>query len=447
MTDQQKIEINKIYNGDCLEILKTFEDDFIDSCVTDPPYGINFMNKHWDYELPSVEVFKEILRVLKPGAFILCACGTRTQHRMAVNIEDAGFEIRDVITWHYGSGFPKSLDVSKAIDKTIGAEREKIKIPITPKSTAGKGTSNELDERPWLTKAREVGYNESVSNTPLTDEAKQWEGWGTALKPATEFWTMARKPLSENTVAENVLKYGTGGINIDESRIEGELEEGRERHGGGIHSDKISQLNPNAINTMPSGRFPANVIFDEFTGKILDEQTGTTKSGNNIEEKGTGGIWGASSGLPCGDQYGDEGGASRFFYCPKADNFERNKGLKYFDNQPLAASNQAKAELKRGNIDFESESDNPSSWSTISMRKNNHPTVKPIDLMRYLVKLITPKRGIVLDPFIGSGTTGIGAKMELINYIGIERELEYCKIAEARIAAWNPDKYIPQTLF
>ena len=200
------MEVNKIYEGTCLEVLKTFHDNFIDSCVTDPPYGINFMNKHWDYDVPQVEVWQEIYRVLKPGAHILCACGTRTQHRMAVNIEDAGFEIRDVITWHYGSGFPKSLDIGKAVDKLQGNEREDL--GISPAQRLNKPDSD----------IYEAGIRGKECR--ITKGNSEYEGWGTALKPATEFWTLARKPLSEKTVAENVLKYGTGGINIDVSRIE-----------------------------------------------------------------------------------------------------------------------------------------------------------------------------------------------------------------------------------
>lgn len=423
------MELNKIHNGNCLEVLKGFPDNSIDSCVTDPPYGINFMNKHWDYELPSVEVWKEVIRVLKPGGFILCACGTRTQHRMAVNIEDAGFEIRDVITWHYGSGFPKSLDIGKAIDKLQGNEREDL--GTSPAQRLNKPDSD----------IYEAGIRGKECR--VTKGNSEYEGWGTALKPATEFWTLARKPLSENTVAENVLKYGTGGINIDGSRIEGsEGDDPRLNGNGSWKTDKAAKnvyeggYAGEDIKSSAQGRFPANVIFDEFSGKLLDEQTGTLATGNynKIPIRETNNWMPNQNNTPIKSDYDDVGGASRFFYCPKSDNYERNKGLKGF-------------ELKEPEHDFGTKLGEPRSERVHTQKRNFHPTVKPIDLMRYLVKLITPKKGIVLDPFMGSGTTGIGAKMELINYVGIEREPEYCKIAEARINAWNPDKYKPQQLF
>ena len=422
------MEVNEVYNGNCLEVLKTFPDNSIDSVVTDPPYGISFMNKHWDYDVPKVEVWKEIYRLLKPGAHVLCACGTRTQHRMAVNIEDAGFEIRDVITWHYGSGFPKSLDISKAIDKQAGIEG---KVVGTVK---GMGKQNPEWNGTAQGRAENSFKPEYEKTEPTSDEAKEWDGWGTALKPATEFWTLARKPLSEKTVAENVLKYGTGGINIDGSRIEttDELETGRNgRNDFSTFSASALKNEPKEINN--KGRFPANVIFDDFTGKILDEQTGILTSGTGAIRKNAEGLFGLGGDGMANVEYGDSGGASRFFYCPKADNYERNKGLKRFDG-------------KQTNDGREKDIDNAFQRGT-SVRQNHHPTVKPIDLMRYLVKLITPKKGICLDPYCGSGTTLIGCKMELINYIGIEREQEYCKIAEARVAAWNPDLYKPQQLF
>jgi len=435
------MEINKIYNGNCLEVLKSFPDNSVDSVVTDPPYGISFMNKHWDYDVPKVEVWQEIYRVLKQGGHVLCACGTRTQHRMAVNIEDAGFEIRDVITWHYGSGFPKSLNVAIAIEKQIGGMGARGKAFVT----AGAGSREDIQNT--------SGWEENKSVDYKTDEAKEWDGWGTALKPATEFWTLARKPLGEKTVAENVLKYDTGGINIDGSRIETSenvipsIRDTASSSDGWKRpwmedKDKDTKRQEDAYEKLNSiGRFPANVIFDEFTGKILDEQSIAA----GIHSAGIGRTkmvqsdYNASSYDFSGERqmnrYEDDSiGASRFFYCPKADNYERNKGLKGFDKGQPPASARSKAAEGRENA-----LGNP--------RANHHPTVKPIDLMRYLVKLITPKKGICLDPYCGSGTTLIGCKMELINYIGIEREEEYCKIAEARVAAWNPDKYKPQQLF
>ena len=244
---------DKIYLGNNLDVLKTFEDNSIDSVVTDPPYGINFMNKKWDYDVPSVELWLEVIRVLKPGGHILCACGTRTQHRMAVNIEDAGFEIRDIVAWVYGSGFPKSHDISKAIDKKLGAEREVV----------GKGISG-TTERKTMFKAKELGKNGADSpfggeyniTTPSSPQAKQYEGWGTALKPAMELWTLARKPF-KSTVAENVLKYGTGGINIDGCRVGTEVihQEAGSAKSNGKYGDRVWDEKTSI------GRFPANVIL------------------------------------------------------------------------------------------------------------------------------------------------------------------------------------------
>ena len=194
--------------------MKTLDDNSVDSIVTDPPYGLSFMGKKWDYDVPSVEVWKEAMRVLKPGGHALIACGTRTQHRMVCNIEDAGFEIRDVVSWIYGSGFPKSLNISKVIDKAAGAEREvvgKINAPASQKRVQTMGRPEHSGS----------GWQESPNITaPATEAAKEWDGWGTALKPACEFFTLCRKPLSEKTIAANVLKWGTGGINIDGCRVE-----------------------------------------------------------------------------------------------------------------------------------------------------------------------------------------------------------------------------------
>jgi DNA modification methylase len=719
------MEVNKIYHGNNIEVLKTFPDDAIDSCVTDPPYGLKFMGKKWDYDIPTVELWSEVFRVLKPGAHILVACGTRTQHRMTVNIEDAGFEIRDVITWHYGclsddteilteigwkligdilnkkiaiydkeqdafrwefpdkwnvyqiadtcyriksdftdqlvsrnhrclierngelifqfaeslqktenvpyledmptmqpcisysekpqnkehllfkrmqrsskgqgvglnrmegfigantgkekgigiagrkkssmegryhlqeqegvlqscenkvcempngfyqhepegrvcngiqvgngstnkegidengmcspyrpqpneqrynesdviqeqcrtqkvrmgtsynttlatitpieysgivfcptvstgafvarrngkifitgnSGFPKSLDISKAIDKKAGAEREVIGTRNNGASNKPNGNSFDDDNYEWK---QEVKITEAK-----TDEAKEWEGWGTALKPATEFWTLARKPISESTVAQNVLKHGTGGINIDGCRIEGINEKDKNN----FHQNRevikeykadetLYELGMKTVSSAenPQGRFPANVIFDEFTGNELDKQSGITESSDAIRNNKTADNIFATSKDYTTSGHADTGGASRFFYCPKPDNFERAKGLKNF-------------ELKNPEHDFGTKLGTPRDERVHTQKRNIHPTVKPIDLMRYLVRLVTPKGGIVLDPFNGSGTTGIAAKLELMKYIGIEQDEDYCKLSEARIAAWNPDKYKEQTLF
>jgi site-specific DNA-methyltransferase (adenine-specific) len=388
-----------VIHGECLESLKTMAESSVEAIVTDPPYGISFMGKKWDHDVPSVEVWKECLRVLKPGGHMLVACGTRTQHRMAVNIEDAGFEIRDTIAWLYGSGFPKSLDISKAIDKAAGAEREfvgtiKAKLP----------TSNEkfaTDE--W---SIEAGKWRDINITaPATPEAKKWQGWGTALKPALELWTLARKPLSESTVAKNVLKHGTGGLNVDGCRVEfqSEADKASSVPGGrvsytseswGQQAGLLKDLQPK--REPPSGRFPANLILDEVAAQMLDEQSGLLKSGAkprygvNRVPSGNGITHGGMPWKPNREYEADSGGASRFFYCAKASKSERGDG-------------------------------------------NIHPTVKPVKLMRYLCRLITPPGGTVLDPFMGSGSTLIAAKLEGFHGIGIEREAEYVEIAKWRM--------------
>jgi len=270
----------KLYNGDCMEKLKELADNSVDSIVTDPPYGIKFMNKKWDYGIPSVEHFKEMLRVLKHGGHILCACGTRTQHRMACNIEDAGFEIRDVISWIYGSGFPKSHNIGKAVDKLQGNEREWVSE-----------NPNKASEEAEMTSAGKC-QNGRTTHPDITKGSSPHEGWGTALKPAQEFFTLARKPLSEKTVAKNVLRWGTGGINIDECRVELNATADKsqlrtmnrskkdEKNGWGMN--QANKDTPQVVN--PQGRFPANIIWscfeDEYVIKssISDEDILTIKN-------------------------------------------------------------------------------------------------------------------------------------------------------------------------
>ena len=389
---------HQLHHGDCLEVLRSMPDCSVDSIVTDPPYGLSFMGKKWDYDVPSVDVWVECLRVLKPGGHLLAFAGTRTQHRMAGRIEDAGFEIRDMIAWVYGSGFPKSLDVSKAIDKMDAAEEQEARRYRFTEWVRSTGiTSKQIDEATgtnmgghyttaasqpaimtrehleacrhllgevpaWVEQEADIrsvesknfaerevvgtktagmgsgntfgmlqseGDNANANKTlditaPSTDAAKQWQGWGTALKPALEPITVARKPLV-GTVAENVLQHGTGAINVDGGRVEG-------------------------------GRWPANFIHDGS-----EEATDLLKD------------------------------SARFFYCAKASKADRGE--------------------------------------------NHHPTVKPTDLMRYLCRLVTPPNGIVLDPFNGSGSTGCAAVLEGFQYIGIEREAEYIAISEKRIQA------------
>jgi DNA modification methylase len=370
--------------GDCLIRLKELPDNSVDSIVTDPPYGLSFMGKKWDYDVPSVEIWQQCLRVLKPGGHLLAFAGTRTQHRMAVRIEDAGFEIRDMIAWVYGSGFPKSLDVSKAIDKMAGAEREVVGVRTDGNKGGGAKTYDD-DAYVW-----DKPFNVTV---PSTEAAKQWQGWGTALKPSLEPITVARKPLI-GTVADNVLQHGTGGINIDGCRVayNGEQPSGwfneSERKNAGF---KLTKGSSSKITSTPNtGRWPANFIHDgseEVVGLFPD--TGISAGGYRGSGKRDG--WGMKSDdtkTPIG--FGDSGSAARFFYCAKASKKDRGQG-------------------------------------------NNHPTVKPTALMQYLCRLVTPSKGTVLDPFMGSGSTAVACVREKFNFIGVEMLREHFETAKNRI--------------
>ena len=389
-----------LLHGDCLEQMKTLDDNSVDSIVSDPPYGISFMAKKWDYDVPSVEVWREAMRVLKPGGHALIACGTRTQHRMVVNIEDAGFEIRDVVSWIYGSGFPKSLNISKAIDKAAGAERGKVPRVRFDGKSVGK---NDEDKKGWCVAS---DTDLMLDPTPATEAAKQWDGWGTALKPSTEYFTLCRKPLSEKTIAANVLKWGTGGINIDGCRVEGFKEgdpmrftkskrsEDRSFGKGGSNGDKgmFDPSKPIGVEVKQDGRFPANLIHDG-SQEVLDLFPDT-----------------------------NQGSAARFFYCAKASKKDRDEGLDGFEEKMAKTLNEYK---------------NPSEGRTASKsgspKRNHHPTVKPTALMQYLCRLITPAGGTVLDPFMGSGSTGKAAMLEGFSFVGCEIDDNYFDIARSRI--------------
>jgi DNA modification methylase len=425
-----------LLKGDCLAQLARIPAESVDAIVTDPPYALEFMGKGWDSfkaadfeasdmpmrrnaEMNAVHVSgakqggrqrqglgyqrrqaadmrafqswveqwaRECLRILKPGGHMLAFGGSRTWHRLAAGVEDAGFELRDNIAWLYGSGFPKSLDVSKAIDKAAGAEREVTGIRDDKGRTqtfAGGKT------RPTLETA------------PATPEAVEWQGWGTALKPAFEPVVVARKPLAKGmTVAANVLAYGTGALNIDAGRVHADDVTGpRKRHGGGILGAGSSYELPDSKNEQPPGRWPANVMLDESQAAALDAQSGTLTSGANPKIRGGdqdrtvyGGFTGARNDQP--RRGFDKGGASRFFYVAKAPKSER----------PLGADGVG------------------------------HPTVKPLALMRQLVRLVTPPGGCVVDPFAGSGTTLEAAYLEGFESIGIELTPDYWPLIEARIA-------------
>jgi site-specific DNA-methyltransferase (adenine-specific) len=389
-----------IHNGNCIDVMRSMPDNSVDSIVTDPPYELGFMGKSWDSSgiAFNVEVWTEALRVLKPGGHLLAFSGSRTYHRMAVAIEDAGFQIRDQIMWIYGSGFPKSMDIAKAIQKASGVEPVGFK-----ENEDGKFFGDGWNATP-----------RQLFMPPLEGEAQQWAGWGTALKPAHEPIVLARKPLI-GTVAANVLEFGTGGLNIDGSRVQAS-----DSFGGGAKGTSgfaAGYGHDGWVAGSDLGRFPANLIHDgsdEVLAGFPDSK------GNGATGGGEGGIWTTGNKQQVSPGYIDSGSAARFFYCAKASKRDRNEGLEGFEaKQTTGGGGLTEAGGAYGSIK--------------APAKNFHPTVKPTDLMRYLVKLITPPGGTVLDPFTGSGSTGKGAVIEGFNFVGIELDPDYVAIATARI--------------
>jgi site-specific DNA-methyltransferase (adenine-specific) len=410
----------KLLLGDCLDKLKELDENSVDSVITDPPYELGFMGKKWDSTgiAYNPDLWKEVYRVLKPGGHLLSFGGSRTYHRMAVAIEDAGFEIRDQIMWVYGSGFPKSFNIGKGVDKLQGNEREVI--GLHERQNYKKGGAG----------FRQLGDDEMRTDYYVDKGNSEWEGWGTALKPAHEPIVMARKPLSEKTVVDNVLEWGTGGLNIDGCRVGSETMINQPAGDNDVYNTSWK-----GTKTETEGRFPANLILDEEAGKILDEQSGTSKStGGRIEKKTGWGEFGGSGQKEIIDGqpgFGDTGGASRFFYCPKTSKTDRNEGLEDFEEKKSRKWRDDKGMKLTG-------SGNPRN----EMSKNFHPTVKP---MLYLIRLVTPKGGTTLDPFMGSGSTGKGAVRGGFDFIGIEREEEYFEIAKARIDYEQKNPYIEET--
>ena len=486
-----------LHTGDCLEVMRGMDANSVDAIVTDPPYGLSFMGKKWDYDVPSVEIWAECLRVLRPGGHLLAFAGTRTQHRMSVRIEDAGFEIRDMIAWVYGSGFPKSMDVSKVIDKMDASEeqeRRRLRFTAWVRSTGA--TARQIDEATgtnmgghyttaasqpavmtrehldacrhllgavpeWVEREADIRSVESRNfarrevvavgkpkgesrcvygdfteesynyTAPATAAAREWHGWGTALKPALEPITVARKPLV-GTVAANVMQHGTGALNIDGCRVgtlaptttRGANALGRMNDDGWTPSDDGQRVDPH-----PAGRWPANLIHDG-SEEVL-QLFPLSKDGEvcgRSGKQGYGGGWGAQPDFR--KSYGASGSAARFFYCAKASKRDREDGLDGVavgkagvgDERPSGGSNER---MNKG---------------AVAPRGNTHPTVKPTDLMRYLCRLVTPPNGVVLDPFAGSGSTGRGAVLEGFRFVGIEREAEYAEIARRRIAKVAGDR-------
>jgi site-specific DNA-methyltransferase (adenine-specific) len=384
-----------VYAGDCIEVMARMPEASVDAIVTDPPYGLEFMGRDWDgfgtplgFQTWTESWAREAFRILKPGGHLLAFAGTRTYHRMASGVEDAGFEIRDCIAWMYGSGFPKSLDVSKAIDKAAGAEREVVGSYNVTRDFRDI-SSGRYGDKTATSQAHSIDVT-----APSTPESEAWNGWGTALKPAYEPIVVARKPLV-GTVAANVLEHGTGALNIDACRI------GSEAVGWGGGGSKLYEggLSTEGGEPRPAtGRWPANVALDETAAAMLDEQSGEGVSkraprGSGKSETATYGVWGLADDDTRG--HNDTGGASRFFYTAKASRQDRNAG---------------------------------------GLADNTHPTVKPTELMRWLIRLVTPPGGIILDPFGGSGSTGLAARAENTRCILIERESEYLNIIRDRLA-------------
>ncbi len=414
--DKQVLDVADLLFGDCVEQMKLLPENSVDAVITDPPYELGFMGKSWDASgiAYSVEMWKEVLRVTKPGGHLLAFGGTRTYHRMACAIEDAGFEIRDQLQWLYGSGFPKSYNIGKGVDKLQGNERE------------------ELGENPNVRKNHDGHiYELGLKQGGLTKGCSVWEGWGSGLKPMNEPICLARKPLSEKNLVENVLVWGVGGLNIDASRIGTDQRTYKgmsDSYNAGVFRD--DNWKPKEIENTVNGRFPGNVLLDEESAKMLDEQSGIRVSGarsskhiigNENGEMFNHGIYGKYKAKSFEDVPKSSGGASRFFYVAKASKSERNKGLENFEKKVYSDRNP---ELASANM--------PQNRSG-NAKANHHPTVKPVKLMEYLVRLVTPKGGVVLDPFMGSGTTGIACRNLGFGFIGIEKEKEYFEIAKARI--------------
>ncbi len=403
--------LTQIIHGECLHELCEMASGSFDSIVTDPPAGIAFMGKDWDKDKGGRDawiswmtgVMRECHRVLKPGAHGLVWALPRTSHWTATALEDAGFEIRDVVTHLFGTGFPKSLDVSKAIDKAAGVEREKI--GSVTRAVGDHHYDNGTKMGRFGSKPGVYSQVETPITAPATDPARQWQGWGTALKPASEHWILIRKPLSEKTIAANVLKWGTGAINVDGCRVSHtetiarpplstNEHEGYDRpwkKNAEARAAKISRREEMADKAQNLGRFPANLVLDEDAAKMLDEQSGTLKTNAGTVRKHNAALGFGSTSLGSERQIqGDTGGASRFFYIAKASKSDRGTG-------------------------------------------NTHPTVKSTKLMAYLCRLVTPPGGAILDPFAGSGSTGVAAKAEGFKFVGIEQNAEYAEISRKRI--------------
>lgn len=492
-----ELPTNQIICGDCLEVMKGWSDNCVDTIITDIPYGIGFMGKEWDtfkdaqksqrkgefyttrniggqvvkhtkgwsaassagqYDLSRNAEYQEwcriwsaeALRIAKPGAFLLCFGGTRTYHRVTCGIEDAGWQIRDCMMWLYGSGFPKSLDISKAIDKAREANRKQqienksdIFGEYEENSTHRAGMGSGKSFGMLQTEASKENYTQIMNDTiPATDLAKLWSGYGTALKPAWEPIIVAMKPL-DGTFAANAEQWGVAGLNIDGGRIgtETRFNQGAGNKAGGNSLNMSKEGMPEFEGKECQGRFPANLILDEEAAAMLDEQSGERSAGGKVTGRqssrtGESGIYGHYE-VKENSPFYDSGGASRFFYCAKASRTERNAGLEGMERR------QVKRHGDRGQGGLAQQTPQKALVET-----NHHPTVKPLKLMEYLCRLLKPPQdGLLLDPFCGSGTTLMAAVNEGWDYIGIEKETEYVTIAEKRVARAIKQKASQMALF
>ena len=425
----------ELLHGDCRTVMAGLPAASVDAVVCDPPYGLSFMGKDWDHGVPGVAFWSAALRVAKPGAHLLAFGGTRTFHRLAVAIEDAGWEIRDTVMWVYGSGFPKSHDVGKGIDKAAGAQREAVTTrkaadlfeaerEVASQSAHKSGIAN--GTKGHRTVGGTIAQHVDIT-APAPEAARQWDGWGTALKPAWEPIIVARKPL-EGTVAANVLAHGTGALNIDGCRVgtsEDFARRGERERTRGYVGIKSDQTIP-ALPASPLGRWPANLIHDG-SDEVLAAFPDVHPAGQYKKETSPNGApfnTGKGNGYVT-REYADTGSAARFFYCAKASKADRDEGC-----EGMQAVRRGAMVGNVNDGDFLTGSGNPRQ----AVGRNHHPTVKPTELMKFLCRLITPPAGTVLDPFMGSGSTGKAAVLEGFGFIGIEQDAEYIAIARARIA-------------
>jgi site-specific DNA-methyltransferase (adenine-specific) len=423
----------KIINGNNIDVLKTYPDNYFDSIVTDPPYGIDFLGKAWDANTGALETYQQCLRVLKPGGHILAFSAARTYHHLAITLEQAGFEIRDQIMWIYSSGFPKSQDVGKSIERSLNKRKDnalgikRSKIESGPKTNCPKCNKTLNGGNQY--KCAELQCDLRDALAPADNE---WAGWGTQLKPAHEPIALARKPI-KLSIAKNCQEWGTGALNIDAARVPydatgvaGGSGTAEWRTGGPVFqgTDK-----PTAGNRTAS--------FHNATGG------GETQSGGD----GSGGWEASNIGRFPSNVLGDIPDYQKYFYCPKVSRKERHIG----HDDPGAQTRRARD--ADGNVLNYAEKKPGASANVLveqfqlSDAGNNHPTVKPIELMKYLIKLVTPANGIVLDPFNGSGSTGCAAVELGHEYVGIELDPAYVEIANKRIAAWNNDSSTFKELF